>query len=276
MARLSPGGVPATTRTVQPPNFDHQRVDEALVATPQVPSTGYGPGNRAEGDFNLVKIQTPARRTPKLVIFDCDGVLVDSESLNERGLTRVLQRFGVRLGPDTYRNTFHGLTNDAVANIVTSRWGVTLPANFSDVLVSEERRAMLGELRAVSGVAGVVRSVIAAGSEVCVASNGPPEAIALRLNLTGLYPWFEGKLFSAAHVARGKPFPDVFLYAAETMGLYLAECAVIEDSKVGVQAGLAAGMRVFAYDGGVGAGSRDLAAAVHFHDMNDLPALLGL
>ena len=220
--------------------------------------------------------QLPAGRLPKLVIFDCDGVLVDSEPLNERGLTLVLERLGVRLGPDTYRNTFHGLTNDAVADIVTSRWGVTLPANFADVLVAEERRAMLGELEAVPGVAGAVRSVVAAGVAVCVASNGPPSAIELRLRLTGLYPWFDGRLFSAAQVARGKPYPDVFLCAAETMGFYSADCAVIEDSNVGIQAGLAAGMSVFAYDGGVGAGSSDVAGAVHFHDMNDLPALLGL
>ncbi len=203
-------------------------------------------------------------------------MLVDSESLNERGLNRVLQRFGVHLGPDTYRNSFHGLTNDAVADIVTSRWGVALPANFSDVLVPEERRAMLGELQAVSGVIGAVRAVIAAGVTVCVASNGPPEGIAHRLNLTRLYPWFEGRLFSAAHVARGKPYPDVFLHASKTMGFSPAECAVIEDSRVGVAAGLAAGMRVFAYDGRVGAGSRNIAGAVQFHDMNDLPVLLGL
>ncbi len=216
-----------------------------------------------------------AVRPPKLVICDCDGVLVDSEPLNERGLALVLERFNVQLEPDTYRRTFHGLTNDAVADIVTSRWGVTLPANFADVLVPQERRTMLGELQAVPGVAGAVRSDVAAGVAVCVVSNGSPEAMAERLKLTRLYAWFEGHLFSSAQVARGKPYPDVFLLAAQTMGVPPSECVVIEDSEAGVAAGVAAGMRVFAYDS-VNAASVDQVGGVRFHDMDALPALIGL
>ena len=182
----------------------------------------------------------------------------------------------MRLEPDTYRRAFHGLTNKAVAEIVTSRWGVTLPANFSDELLPQERRAMLGELQAVPGVAGVVRTVADAGIAVCVASNGSLEAMSERLTLTRLYPWFEGHLFSAAQVSRGKPYPDVFLHAAETMGFSPADCVVVEDSEAGVAAGVAAGMRVFAYDCGADTISGDLARVVRFRDMKVLPALIGV
>ena len=139
----------------------------------------------------------------------------------------------------------------------------------------QERRTMLGELQAVPGVAGAVRSDVAAGVAVCVVSNGSPEAMAERLKLTRLYAWFEGHLFSSAQVARGKPYPDVFLLAAQTMGVPPSECVVIEDSEAGVAAGVAAGMRVFAYDSG-NAASVDQVGGVRFHDMDALPALIGL
>ena len=222
---------------------------------------------------------TAERRTvlsPKLVIFDCDGVLVDSEPLNNRALGLVLSSYGLRLQPDELRTHFHGLSNSRIEDIARKRWGVSLPANFSDVLENAERVALEEGLHAVPGVADVVRLVSASGMATCVASNGSPDAVEQRLKLTGLYPLFAGRLFSAAEVARSKPYPDLFLYAAETLGFPPSECVVIEDSEPGVQAGRAAEMRVLAYAAGPDTAAADSASVELFTDMELLPALLGL
>lgn len=213
---------------------------------------------------------------PKLVIFDCDGVLVDSEPLIESAFIRVLEGFGLQLGPDAYRTTFRGLSNSRIAEVVRSRWGVSLPEEFGPVIESEEWDAMERELRPIPGVADAVRSVAASGLAMCVGSNGSPDAIAQRLRLTGLYSWFEGRLFSAAMAPHGKPHPDVFLHAAETMGFSPSDCVVIEDSDSGVQAGLSAGMRVLAYVASPANNVADFREVERFTDMASLPPLLGL
>ena len=222
---------------------------------------------------------TAERRTvisPKLVIFDCDGVLVDSEPLNNRALGLVLSSYGLRLQPDELRTRFSGLSNSRIEDIARKRWGVPLPANFSNVLEDAERVALEEGLRAIPGVADVVRLVSASGMATCVASNGSLDAVEQRLKLTGLYPLFVGRLFSAAEVARSKPYPDLFLHAAETLGFPPSECVVIEDSEPGIQAGRAAGMRVLAYAAGPGAAAAAAAGVELFTDMALLPALLGL
>ena len=155
---------------------------------------------------------------PKLAIFDCDGVLVDSEALINRALGRLLADCGLQLQPNEIRTHFRGLSNSRIEDVLITRWGMSLPENFTDMIEDAERIAMEDGLRAVPGVADAVRSVAASGVATCVASSGSPDAIVQRLNLTGLYHWFEGRLFSAALVERGKPYPDVFLYAAAKMG----------------------------------------------------------
>lgn len=214
--------------------------------------------------------------SPRLVIFDCDGVLVDSEPLNERGLAAVLKRHGIHIDADVYRDTLRGLTNEAIAELVTERWGSELPADFGAALVEEERRLMATGLQAVPGVGDAVRSIVAQGIDVCVASNGPMEAIEDRLGIAGLRCWFDGRMFSAEQVARGKPYPDLFVHAAKAMGHLPADCAVIEDSVPGIRAGIAADMRVLAF-------VPDPRAAVHiieevesFDSMRSVLALLGL
>ncbi len=213
---------------------------------------------------------------PGLVIFDCDGVLVDSESLIETAFLRALGRYGLRLIPSDYHGFFKGLTVSRTADVVRARWGVSLPGDIREVIDQEEWEEMERGLQAVPGADDAVRSVVATGMAVCVGSNGSPDAIAQRLGLTGLYHWFEGRLFSAAMVPHGKPHPDVFLYAAETMGFTPAECVVIEDSDTGVQAGLAAGMRVLAYVASPVNNVDGSRAVVRFTDMALLPALLGI
>ena len=218
----------------------------------------------------------PVLTPPRLVIFDCDGVLVDSEPLIERAFLRVMGRYGLRLGPADYRDTFKGISIRRTVDILMARWGESLPADIGEVIDSGEWEEMERGLQAVAGAADAVRSVVSAGMEVCVGSNGSPDAITQRLRLTGLYGWFEGRLFSATLVARPKPYPDVFLHAAETMGFAPSECAVIEDSDAGVQAGLSAGMRVLAYVASSASNVSGSREVERFTDMASVPALLGI
>lgn len=213
--------------------------------------------------------------TPSLVIFDCDGVLVDSVPLIERVLRRALAGHGVQLQPDE-EWPFHGVSNSLVMDAVKTQWGLSLPDDFSDVLNREAWSLMERELYPVPGVAEAVRSIVDSGIATCVASSGSLEAIEHRLQITDLYEWFEGRMFGAAGLARPKPYPDVFLLAAETMGFLPSECVVIEDSEPGVQAGQAAGMRVLAFTPEANALVAGSTGVERFVDMASLPALLGL
>lgn len=214
--------------------------------------------------------------SPRLVIFDCDGVLVDSESLTIPAMRRLLAHYGLQLQHDELRRHFSGVTTRQVRGIARKQWGVSLPEDFADHLEDVERRAVEAGLRAVPGVADAVRSVVGAGMAACVASNGPPRAITQRLKLTGLYPWFEGRLFSASMVARGKPHPDLFLHTAQALGVPPSRCVVVEDSAPGVQAGLAAGMRVLVYATAWNTAAATTPGVERFSDMAELPALLGV
>ena len=214
--------------------------------------------------------------SPRLVIFDCDGVLVDSETLTAPAMGLVLARFGLQMQREELRTHFSGVSNSQVKDIARDRWGVSLPDDLADLIEDAERVAVEEGLRAVPGIADVVRLVVASGMATCVASNGSPDAIAQRLKLTGLYPWFEGRLFSASTVARGKPYPDLFLHAAETLGYPPSDCVVVEDSVPGVRAGLAAEMRVLMYTAESNSATADALGVERFSDMTVLPALLGL
>ncbi len=222
-----------------------------------------------------MRVQRQPTTTPSLVIFDCDGVLVDSVPLIERVLRRVLEDCGLRLQPDE-EWPFHGVSNTLVMDAVQVRWGLSLPSDFLDVVSREAWDVMERELRAVPGAADAVRSIVDSGTATCVASSGSAEAIEHRLRLTGLYHWFEGRLFGAAYLLRPKPWPDVFLLAAETIGFLPSECAVIEDSEPGVEAGLAAGMRVLAFAPEANALVAGSTGVERFVEMASLPALLGL
>ena len=219
---------------------------------------------------------TETATSPRLVIFDCDGVLVDSEPLTSRAMQRVLAHYGLRLGLDEIQARFHGISNAQIHDTVLTYWGVQLPDDVVSLFEEAERVAVEDGLLAIHGVADAVRAVAASGMAICVGSNASPDAITQRLKLTGLYDWFEGRLFSAAMVARGKPHPDVFLHAAETMGSSPPECVVIEDSDAGVQAALAAGMRVLAYVASSTSDVADAREVVRFNDMASLPVLLGI
>ncbi len=217
-----------------------------------------------------------APNPPKLVIFDCDGVLVDSPRLINQAILRVLASYGLQLTPDEVLRNLKGLLNADIRDVVASRWGVSLPEDFTDVMEDAEWAAMEEGLLPVEGAETAVRAVVASGVATCVASNGPLKDIEHRLRLTGLFSFFEGRLFSAYTVPRAKPHPDVFLHAAATMGYPPSECVVIEDSDPGIQASLAAGMRVLAYAAASDTTFADAAGVQTFTDMPSLPALLGL
>ena len=213
---------------------------------------------------------------PELIVFDCDGVLVDSEPIANRVMAEAISALGWPLTAADCIARFKGHHFDTIIAAIEDRLGRPVPADWLPDMRAATDAAFERELEPVPGVVAVLDAVAASGTACCVASQGPLEKMAVSLGVTGLRARFEGRIFSAYQVARGKPHPDLFLFAAETMGVAPPDCVVIEDSPLGVTAATAAGMGVlgFAPEGG----GADLAAAgaVLFRDMADLPGLLGL
>jgi HAD superfamily hydrolase (TIGR01509 family) len=216
---------------------------------------------------------------PSLVIFDCDGVLVDSEPLSLACLTAALNRIGVPIDLDTVRARFAGTSMASIMAHVARDYGVAAPPGFVEAVKAETLALFDAELTAMTGVAAAVRALRV---PVCVASSSDPVRLAHSLRLTGLAPLFGQDVFSATQVPRGKPHPDLFLYAAARMGAEPAGCLVIEDSVPGVTAARAAGMRVLGFTGGghwghdpAGADLARAGAGRIFRDFADLAALIG-
>jgi HAD superfamily hydrolase (TIGR01509 family) len=207
-----------------------------------------------------------------LVIFDCDGVLVDSERLAIRVDVQVLASLGWPMTEDEVVRRFVGKSDAHMRREIEEHLGRKLPgdwdAGFRDLYLDTFRR----ELRPVDGI---VEALDGISTPTCVASSGTHDKMRFTLGLTGLWVRFEGRIFSATEVANGKPAPDLFLHAAARMGAEPSACAVVEDSRFGVAAARAAGMRAFGYAGGVTAADQ-LAGegTVVFTDMRDLPRLL--
>lgn len=218
-----------------------------------------------------------AKTGPDLILFDCDGVLVDSEMLSSRLLAEALAAEGHPLTAAECRARFTGISiRSAIETIETER-GRPLPADFEDRLRANDLAVFARELKAVPGVAEALARI---PTPKCVASSGAPEKIRHSLTVTGLIGFFEPHLFSAHMVERGKPAPDLFLHAAARMGVAPPRCVVVEDSAAGIQAARAAGMPVLGFAGGGHAGDgyaamlRAAGAAVVFDDMAALPSLL--
>jgi HAD superfamily hydrolase (TIGR01509 family) len=208
----------------------------------------------------------------QLVIFDCDGVLVDSERLAVRVEAAVLAELGWPLSQAEVVERFMGRSQAFMAQAILDRLGRRLPDDWQDRLDRRYRAAFDAELAPVDGI---VEALDRIATPTCVASSGSHEMLRHTLGLTGLYQRFEGRIFSASEVAEGKPAPDLFLHAAARLGAEPAACAVVEDSRYGVQAARAAGMRAFGYTGGLTPPGR-LAGprTVLFGDMRRLPDLL--
>ncbi len=212
--------------------------------------------------------------TPELVIFDCDGVLVDSERISNQVLLEMFDALGLRLSLADMFEHFVGHSLAQVFEILSSRFGVTVPPTFGEELHRRMDVAMAQELKTVPGVLEVLDAL---PIPACVASNGTHQKMRSTLGTTGLLPRFEGKLFSATDVSRGKPHPDLFLHAAKHFGVKPSSCAVVEDTPTGVAAGVAAGMNVYGYAALTPAERLTLAGAHRvFADMRELPSLLGI
>jgi HAD superfamily hydrolase (TIGR01509 family) len=211
-------------------------------------------------------------RPLELVIFDCDGVLVDSERLAVRVEAALLAELGWPLSQDEVIERFMGRSQAFMLQAIQERLGGRLPDGWQDLLDRRYRAAFEAELTPVDGV---VEALDRIAIPTCVASGGSHRTLRHTLGLTGLYERFRGRIFSASEVAEGKPAPDLFLHAAARLGAEPAACAVVEDSRYGVEAARAAGMRAFGYTGGLTPPER-LAGprTVLFDDMRRLPDLL--
>jgi HAD superfamily hydrolase (TIGR01509 family) len=206
----------------------------------------------------------------RLVIFDCDGVLVDSEPAAHREFVAALAELGLEPRSDD-ADAFVGLSMTRSVEIIEERLGGAVPDDFVARLKERTFRAFRAGLRPVPGVREALDRI---PWPYCVASSGEHEKMRLTLGLTGLLPRFEGRMFSATEVKRGKPHPDLFLHAARTLGAAPRDCTVVEDSVPGVRGAVAAGMRVLGYSARTDAGRLTAAGATPFADMARLPTLV--
>jgi HAD superfamily hydrolase (TIGR01509 family) len=186
-------------------------------------------------------------RQISLVIFDCDGVLVDSEYLSATVLIDVFAGIGVNIDlPFVYTN-FVGHSFSAVAAKFARLHGSNVPESFEDDYRNRLLQSFVGRLKATVGVEEVLECL---NVPYCLASGSSPQRVLRSLEVTGLHRGFENRIFTTAMVKHGKPAPDVFLHAAAAMGVEPKRCLVIEDSTTGIEAGLAAGMAVWQFRGG--------------------------
>jgi HAD superfamily hydrolase (TIGR01509 family) len=177
------------------------------------------------------------------VIFDCDGTLVDSEPLAFEAIAGEAEVIGLALMAEKDRDLFNGQSMAGCLLAIEQRFGKRLPPCFEASM--RQRMAALFRER-LQPMPGALRLLQGLGVPCCVASNGPREKIELTLQITGLLPFFSDRIFSAVEVGSFKPEPGLFLHAAQALGAAPARCAVVKDSVSGVQAGLAAGMSVYA------------------------------
>ncbi|MGP4032577.1 HAD family hydrolase [Pseudarthrobacter sp. 1C304] len=209
----------------------------------------------------------------ELVVFDCDGVLVDSETIAVRVDQRVLADLGWNLNLDEIVERFVGRSEAHFVATVERHLGLELAAGWDRKYEPWYRAAFE---RGLTAVDGIVEALDALRLPHCVASSGTHAKMRRTLGQTGLWHRFEGRIFSATDVANGKPAPDLFLHAAGTLGAAPERCAVVEDSAHGVQAARSAGMHVFAYAGGVTPAERLAGPGTTvFTDMRQLPGLIG-
>ena len=212
-----------------------------------------------------------------LTIFDCDGVLVDSETIACRACVLCLAEIGIVMTAEEIADLYVGMSARSMIADLEIRHGRTLPADLYDTMSDRIEAAFESEPLTIDGIDAVL-----AGhrGQKCVASGSTPERVRRCLTLVGLLDQFDPHIFSATQVARGKPAPDLFIYASKQMGADPRDCVVIEDSIIGVTAAVAAGMRVYGFTGAghcrpghadrlIGAG-----AAATFQYMRELPKLL--
>jgi HAD superfamily hydrolase (TIGR01509 family) len=210
-----------------------------------------------------------------LVIFDCNGVLVDSEPIASAVLAEALTRAGIAVNADVVARRFHGRRPADIFAAVEVATGKKLPPAFASAVAVETLRRFRTQLRALPHVAHALTWI---RGPKAVASSSPIDRVRTSLDITGLLQFFGPRLFSASNVARGKPAPDVFAFAAARVRTDPADCIAVEDSVSGVTAAVAAGMRAVGYVGGSqtpGRLARDLVAAGAHTAIADMRVLKG-
>ena len=212
----------------------------------------------------------------ELVIFDCDGVLVDSEQIAQEVLSSILGELGLHLSVDEVGHLFFGKTVPQCIAIAEDLLGAPIPTDF--IAAWRERLYETFRTQPVLAVEGVREVLEKLELPVCVVSNGPIEKMQTTLGVTGLLPFFADRLFSPDLGIAGKPAPDLFLAAADSFSVQPSACVVIEDSSGGVRGARSAGMCAFGFTGlpHVNAQSLEEAGATLFSSMHELPKLLGL
>jgi HAD superfamily hydrolase (TIGR01509 family) len=209
-----------------------------------------------------------------LVIFDNDGVLVDSEPISNRLLAAYLTELGHPTSYEESIRDYMGSAMHRVHDLVAERSGRRLPVDFDDVFHARVFAAFERDLKPVAGVEEVLQKLATDSVPYCVASSGSHERIRVGHRTTGLDRWFdEGRIFSSQDVGKGKPAPDLFLHAAGRMGVAPERCVVVEDSPLGVRAAVAAGMDVYGFTAMTPA-ERLAGARGLFSDMGELTGLL--
>ncbi len=183
----------------------------------------------------------------ELVIFDCDGVLVDSEPISLAVLVEALERSGLKIDEQEASDRFLGRSLKSMSDILHDEYGLAIDDHFLENMRHSLYARFRADLRPIESVRATVDALTV---PCCVASSSQPERIRLSLSVTGLLDRFEPNIFSATMVPHGKPAPDLFLYASAAMDAPPSACVVIEDSPAGIMAAQAAGMRVFAFTGG--------------------------
>ena len=208
----------------------------------------------------------------QLVIFDCDGVLVDSERLTNQVFVQMLNELGLPLTLEDMFEQFVGHSMEQCMAKIAAMLGRQPPEGFLADYRTRTKAVLESQLVAVPGIPEVLAQLQLPS---CVASSGDHEKMRTTLGVTGLWPHFAGRIFSVTDVKAPKPAPDVFLHAAATLGFAPENCVVVEDTPTGVRAAVAAGMTVFAYAALTPAQRlRDAGAHVIFDDMHKLPGLL--
>lgn len=206
----------------------------------------------------------------ELVIFDCDGVLVDSDRISLRIQAERISALGLEMSYEECVRDFLGLGMPATLRLLTERLGRRLPEGWEEELDAAVRDGFRRELTPVPGIVEALEGI---ELPVCVASSGSHEKMRLTLGLTGLWDRFAGRIFSADEVKHGKPAPDLFLLAASRMSTSPERCIVVEDSPFGIAAAKAAGMSALGFAAATPAARLDGANAV-FTTMEDLPGLI--
>ncbi|HEY7467526.1 MAG TPA: HAD family phosphatase [Dehalococcoidia bacterium] len=212
---------------------------------------------------------------PALVIFDCDGVLVDAEAGSDAIVSSLLAEMGIDLRPAEVHRRTQGVSDRDMWLMFARDFGKPMPASLKAKYREREAAFLRENAAAIPGVETVLRTLAERAQPMCVASSGTKAKMRISLGVTGLARYFGGNVFSASQVRHGKPAPDLFLFAAGQMAVPPAECVVVEDSLTGVHAGVAAGMRVLAFSRTVPESELEHAGGHVFRKIEELPALLG-